>query len=121
MAASLQTSIYLTGVHCLTAYKKKVLAERAKLKVKLGKGGKGTDNDEQKNNNKLAQLKKQNSKYKRVIKALKRSQPQDDDEGRDAAETEDAGDIFGGKNSKKKNLVEEMTTRLLVVCNVVDL
>ena len=52
-------------------------------------------------------LKKQNNKYKRQIKALKRKMhsKDDDDEGEnggsDTKEEQDAGDSFGGHVSKK--------------------
>ena len=45
-------------------------------------------------------MKEQNQKYKRAIKALKRSNTDDVDD--DAEEDLDTGDQFGGKASKKK-------------------
>ena len=60
-------------------------------------GGRGKKN--QSDANQLKRLKKRNSKYKRTIKALRRNQEGDDE---DADEDIDAGDQFGGKNSKKK-------------------
>lgn len=86
-----------------TEDKRKVLAERKKLKIKLGSGGKGkitADTPKQ-----LSKYKKQNAKYKRTIKALKKSvRFKDNDEGKedDDAEEQDAGDQFGGKNAKKQ-------------------
>ena len=46
-------------------------------------------------------MKEQNQKYKRAIKALRRSNTDDVDDY--AEEDLDAGDQFGGKASKKKN------------------
>ena len=45
-------------------------------------------------------MKEQNQKYKRAIKALKRTNT--DDVDNDAEEDLDAGDKFGGNASKKK-------------------
>ena len=86
-----------------TEDKRKVLAERKKLKIKLGTGGKGhITNDAPKQ---LSKYKKQNAKYKRTIKALKKSvrfKDNDEDKEDDDAEEQDAGDQFGGKNTKKQ-------------------
>lgn len=82
--------------------KRKLLAERKKLKIKLGRGGKGNiTNDTPKQ---VSQYKKQNAKYKRTIKALKKTiRFKEDDEEKDGddADERDAGDQFGGKNTKK--------------------
>ena len=82
--------------------KRKLLAERKKLKIKLGRGGKGNiTNDTPKQ---VSQYKKQNAKYKRTIKALKKTiRFKEDDEEKDGddADERDAGDQFGGKNAKK--------------------
>ena len=51
--------------------------------------------------NRIQKLKEQNQKYKRSIKALKKSNT--DDVDKYAGEYLDAGDQFGGKASKKKN------------------
>ena len=85
--------------------KKKILSERARLGVKLGRGGKGQHSAS--SNSIVTKLKKANEKFKRKIKALKKLNPtnedndNDDDDG-SADESQDAGDQFGGKNSKKK-------------------
>ena len=62
-----------------------------------GKGGHS-------NSNTMRQLKSQNSKYKRQIKALKQSASNDDSKERDEEKEEelDAGDQFGGKNARRK-------------------
>lgn len=85
--------------------KKKILSERARLGIKLGRGGKGNSNSP--NNSVVTKLKKANEKFKRKIKALKKLNPsnEDNDEEEDEIsgdESQDAGDQFGGKNSKKK-------------------
>ena len=54
--------------------------------------------------NRMKQLKEQNSKYKRAIKALKRGITDGNDDN-DGEEDLDAGDQFGGKSSKKKKKV----------------
>ena len=68
--------------------------------MKLGdaKGSKtGNDLD------KLKELKKQNSKFKRNTKELKKKFTNDNYEGDDNDEPEDDGDQFGGKQYKKKS------------------
>jgi hypothetical protein len=86
--------------------RKTVTAERKRLGIKYGKkGGAGAGgHGNQSTANRVKQLKEQNSKYKRQIKALKR------DNGTGSAKVDeesiDAGDQFGGKNSKKKTKKE---------------
>ena len=85
--------------------KKKILSERARLGVKLGRGGKGQHSAS--SNSIVTKLKKANEKFKRKIKALKKLNPTNEDNDNDdddssADESQDAGDQFGGKNSKKK-------------------
>ena len=89
--------------------KRLVYKERKRLGVKFGgstsggKGGyKGNGNNtktDASNANTITQLRKHNNNLKRKIKALKQSDPSNDN---DDAEADDAGDEFGGKNSKKK-------------------
>ena len=50
----------------------------------------------------LSKLQKQNLKFKRTIKALKRSQPQANESTDGDETTEDTDDMFGSKTSKKK-------------------
>ena len=79
---------------------KKVIYERNKLGVKLvdGKGSKnGNELD------KLKELKKKKIMFKRSIITLKRNIINDNDEGDDNDKPEDAGDQFGGNQSKKKS------------------
>ena len=81
----------------------KILAERRKKGVKLGKGGKGGSYTSR-NNKALKNLRKKNKKFKRQIKALKRTDGgKDDDSGGkdDDNNPIDAGDAFGGCNKKK--------------------
>ena len=89
--------------------KKKILSERARLGVKLGRGGEGHSNSS--SNSVVTKLKKANEKFKRKIKALQKLNPSnankgDDDDSISGDESQDAGDQFGGKNSKKKKKVE---------------
>lgn len=84
--------------------KKIVFAERKRLGIQRNgrrkrAGGRGKKTKS--GSNKLKQLQKQNAQYKRTIKALKRNK-ESDDEDADEDEDIDAGDQFGGKNSKKK-------------------
>ena len=85
--------------------KKKILSERRRLGIQLGRGG----HHNQTGNSKLNKLKKDNEKFKRKIKALQKLNPsadQDDDQSDNSdvdREPIDAGDQFGGKASKKKN------------------
>ena len=66
------------------------------------KGGDGKGGNS--NNNTIKQLKSQNSKFKRQIKALKRSSTNDDskESDKDNDDELDAGDQFGGKNARKR-------------------
>ena len=52
---------------------------------------------------KLKELKKKNSKYKRKTKALKKKVTNDNDEGDDNDKLEDSGDHCGGNQYKKKS------------------
>ena len=87
----------------------KVMAERKRLNIRLGKGGQGNQNSNSGGNNdgkSSKTLKKQNKKFKRQIKALKRKMKsnKDGEEGNSDSESEedkDAGDSFGGRESKK--------------------
>jgi hypothetical protein len=82
----------------------KVIAERKRLGVQGGKSGKGTSQSDTVTANTLKQLREQNKKYKRKIKALKRvtfKDDDDDDKNTSSADEIDAGDQFGGKASKK--------------------
>ena len=78
-----------------------VMKERTRLGIKLEKKG-GKDGGGNKKG-KASKLQKQNKKLKRQIKALKRAGKSDDSKDKnDDSSDEDAGDQFGGKNSKKK-------------------
>ena len=85
----------------------KVFAERKKLGAKGGiKKGKGNGTPKS-DANRMKQLADQNKKYKRQVKALKRKYLNEGDEidlGEDEESKSDvdAGDQFGGKNSKRK-------------------
>ena len=90
--------------------RKKILSERSRLGLKLGRGGRG--NTRVSSNSDMAKLKKDNQKFKRKIMALmKINASNDDDENNDddtdEDETQDAGDQFGGKKSKKKKKKDE--------------
>ena len=83
--------------------KKKVFAERKRLGIRYksegneqGKKKSGSDV------NKMKQLEKQNKLYKRKIKALKRSNDDEEKDDQDEEKVEDAGDAFGGKTKKAK-------------------
>lgn len=83
--------------------KRLVYKERKKLGVKFGgnsnnKSGNKNNNSSAADKNTINQLRKQNSTLKRKINAIKQNEPKDDK----VDEAEDAGDEFGGKNSKKK-------------------
>ena len=95
---------YIQGWHSLSeADQEKVKAERARKRA-ARKTGQVTD-DNAANLNRMKQLIKQNKKYKRTIKSLKRNTNDDgnnDDSTDDDNEDTDAGDQFGGKASKKK-------------------
>ena len=83
--------------------KKKVFAERKRLGIRYksegneqGKKKSGSDV------NKMKQLEKQNKLYKRKIKALKRSNDDEEKDDQNEEKVEDAGDAFGGKTKKAK-------------------
>ena len=81
----------------------KILAERRKKGVKLGKDGQAGSYTSG-NNKALKTLRKQNNKFKRQIKALKRTdggKDNDADDKDDDNDLSDAGDAFGGHNRKK--------------------
>ena len=81
----------------------KILAERRNEGVKLGKGGK-CGSYTSRNNKALKTLRKQNKKFKRQIKALKRTDGGKDDESGNKDndnDPSDAGDKFGGRNRKR--------------------
>ena len=83
--------------------RKIVIDERNRLGIKYkesGAGAGGSGNIPSTDYNRIQKLKEQNQKYKRAIKALKRSNMDDVDD--DAEEDLDAGDKFRGKASKKK-------------------
>lgn len=87
-----------------TADRELVHEERKRLGISSkGKGGrnkKAYSND----SNRMKQLQRQNKKYKRQIKSMKRkpSTNDDDDANKDDSNDDiDAGDEFGGRNSKK--------------------
>ena len=85
--------------------REKVLAERKRLGIKGGRGGKNAKGGDKASSNRLKQLTEQNNKYRRQIKALKRSQSKDDDKSDDGDDSNssvtDAGDQFGGRASKR--------------------
>ena len=85
---------------------KKVIAERKKLGIRLGAGGKGDNKSGGvAKGNPLFKARKENSKFKRKIKALKKSIRESEVKPEDAEEESDdndAGDQFGGKSSKKR-------------------
>ena len=83
----------------------KVFEERKRLGVGKKKGGgkSGGGGNDQQAANTLKQLRQQNKKQRRKIKALMKKSPDDDGSDSDDEDTaQDAGDQFGGKNSKKK-------------------
>ena len=82
----------------------KVMNERKRLGIRLGKGGKGTTTPGKDKNKAFNKMKKQNKKFKRRIQALQSkltNADEDDDDDNEA--TDDAGDAFGGRRSKKKS------------------
>ena len=92
--------------------KDKVRQERKRLGIKRpnGKWRNGSESGGDKvNANRMKQLVAQNKKYKRSVKALKRringQGGKSPDEDGDSDSDIDAGDQFGGKNSKKKKSV----------------
>ena len=84
----------------------KVFAERKRLGLSKGKSsaGKGARRSSNAEENRLKQLTNQNKKYKRQIKAFKRSSDGATNDDSTSGDT-DAGDQFGGKAAKrtKKN------------------
>ena len=89
--------------------KKLVGQERSKLGVRPPRRGGGNRNSNQNGNGNARQpfqkqnkdLKAQNQKYKRQIKALKRKSDVSEDEDAEKDTEDDAGNHFGGRNSKK--------------------
>ena len=83
----------------------KVMAERKRLNIRLCKGDKGIQNPG--GGKSVKALKKQNNTYKSQIKALERKMKtkDDDDDKEDESDVsddeQDAGDSFGGPESKK--------------------
>ena len=88
------------------ADRNKVFAERERLGISKRKNG--TDrstpgNANAANANRIKQITEQNKKYKRQIKALRRtSTSSDKNDTTSDDDNTDAGDQFGGKNSKKR-------------------
>jgi len=83
----------------------KVLNERKRLGAGKKKGGGDKSSNDQAANT-MKQLRHQNQKQRRKIKALMRKNPddgEDSDSDESAKPVNDAGDQFGGKNSKKKS------------------
>ena len=93
---------FIQGWNSLSeADKEKVKAERAWKRGTKKPGNK----EEAVNANRLKQLVKQNRKYKRQIKSLKRNNAVDEDTDvsiDDDNDEEDAGDQFGGKAARRK-------------------
>ena len=88
------------------ADRNKVFAERERLGISKRKNGSDqskSNNVNAANDNRIKQITEQNKKYKRQIKALKRSKtPNNKNDANSDNDNADAGDQFGGKNSKKK-------------------
>lgn len=81
----------------------KVTEERKRLGAVKNKGG---DKGGKQTSNTVKQLRQQNQKQRRKIKALMRKNPDDEASDSDSGDRDaaaDAGDQFGGKNAKKKN------------------
>ena len=79
-----------------------VFAERKRLGLSKGKtSGKGAQRSNNAESNRLKQLTDQNKKYKRQIKAFKRSPDGTANDNDSTGGDTDAGDTFGGKASKK--------------------
>ena len=79
------------------------MAERRNKNINLGKGGK-CDSHTSSNNKALKTLREQTKKFKRQIKALKRTDGGKDDESGNKDndnDPSDAGDKFGGRNRKR--------------------
>ena len=79
--------------------KRKVINERKRLGIRLGKGGKGSATPGKGNNKAFKKLQKQNKKFKRKIQALQSKVSENDEEV--TQQNKDAGDTFGGRQSKK--------------------
>jgi hypothetical protein len=79
----------------------KVIEERKRRGVQGGRNGKGTSQGDAVTANTVKQLREQNKKCKRKIKALKQNSSNHNDKDDDSADEIDAGDQFGGKASKK--------------------
>ena len=81
----------------------KVIAERKRLGIqKAGNGGTSKGRSNASEENTIKQLKLQNAKQKRKIKALRKKVSFKDDTDDNEEEEKDAGDEFGGRNQKKK-------------------
>ena len=82
----------------------KVLNERKRLGIKLGKGGKGSTTPGKDKSKAFNKLKKENKKFKRKIQALQsKITNAGENEEEDNVVPADAGDGFGGRHSKKKS------------------
>ena len=88
------------------ADRNKVFAERERLGISKRKNGSDkskSGNVNAANANRIKQITEQNRKYKRQIKALKRTKtPNDKNDATSDDDNTDAGDQFGGRNSNKK-------------------
>ena len=84
--------------------KSKVINERKRLGIRLGKGGKGSASSGKDTNKAFKKLKKQNKKFKRRIQALQSKVAVETDG--DNKVTLDAGDAFGGRQTKKAKTKE---------------
>ncbi len=100
---------YISNWSSLSRADKNVVREERKrlgMSKPNGKGSPSTTSGGSKADaNRMKQLVAQNKKYKRVIKAFKRKDPDsgEADAAGDGSDSDtDAGDQFGGKNSKKK-------------------
>ena len=82
----------------MNSHKKKVIAERKKQGLKLGDSKVSRTGNEL---DKIKELKKKHSNLKSGIKSLKNKVTNYNDEGYDNEETDDSGDQFLGKQSKK--------------------
>ena len=82
--------------------KEKVFTKRKCLGIKCNRGAnKDKGESKVKSSKEIDKIKKQNSELKRTIKALKKKVQFSEDGSGDESEG-DAGDQFGGKESKKK-------------------
>ena len=103
----------IPGWHSLSFKDKKIVYDERKRKgiAPRSKDSKNRNNDQKGNNavpssdlNRIKQLKDQNTKYKRQIKALKRTGDTEESAAASDDEKLDAGDQFGGKTAKKKKV-----------------